>query len=224
MKLEFRSMIGGGLTAAAQAVVAGLVARFGATSRLPMHFDAAGRVDRWGDRQQVAGTIVVLAAFTVLSTLAFAVARRRTPEATRGLAVAEALMLLVTSLLVGLMTAIGFGQVHNDGGAQRIGMTLLWVILGAVGAFLGKTAPNPLVGVRTPWTRASRLSWDKSNRLAGRLFFWGGIAGVSVAPFAPQPLGMRASLTAALIIAGLSVAESWRVWRSDPHRRPILGG
>jgi uncharacterized membrane protein len=121
------------------------------------------------------------------------------------------------------MAAFGFGLMHADGGAGHLGMATLWLILGAIGAVLGKTPPNAVVGVRTPWSRASRLSWDKSNRLAGRLFFGAGVVGVLLAPLTPEPLGMRASTTVVLIIAGLAVMESWRVWRRDPDRGSMLG-
>lgn len=79
--------------------------------------------------------------------------------------------------------------------------------------------PNALVGVRTPWTYASRLAWDKANRLAGRLFFWFGLLGFAAAPLVPQPAGMRAVVVATIAIAALAVFESWRVWRDDPERR-----
>jgi uncharacterized membrane protein len=32
---------------------------------------------------------------------------------------------------------------------------------------MGKIRPNWFVGVRTPWTLSSKLSWDKTHRLAG---------------------------------------------------------
>ena len=63
--------------------------------------------------------------------------------------------------------------------------------------------------------------FDRSNRLAGRLFFWIGLAGLAAAPFAPQPLGVYALIGAILIAAALSVLESWRVWRDDPERQPF---
>ena len=86
------------------------------------------------------------------------------------------------------------------------------------GALLGKTSPNALVGVRTPWTFSSPLAWEKANRLAGRLFFWGGVAGGLAMPFAPQPAGFKAVTLGALAVAAVAVFESWRVWRGDPDR------
>ena len=46
-------------------------------------------------------------------------------------------------------------------------MGVLFIVLGN---FMGKIRPNWFVGVRTPWTLSSKLSWDKTHRLAGWLF------------------------------------------------------
>ena len=100
-------------------------------------------------------------------------------------------------------------------------MMVFGALFVVIGAFLGRVAPNPLVGVRTPWTFKSRLAWDRSNRLAGRLLFWLGLASVLSAPFAPQPAGMIAVVAGVLAAAAWSVFESWRVWRSDPQRQPF---
>jgi uncharacterized membrane protein len=78
-----------------------------------------------------------------------------------------------------------------------------------------------VVGVRTPWTYKSRLAWDRSNRLAGRLLFLIGLAGLVSAPWAVQPLALIALIVAILVAAVWSVIESWRVWRTDPDRQPF---
>ena len=100
-------------------------------------------------------------------------------------------------------------------------LTAVCALMAVIGAVMGKIAPNALVGVRTPWSLTSKLAWEKSNRLAGRLFFWGGLIGVFIAPVAPQPLGMQVFIAAVLLIAVVTVLESWRVWRSDPERRVV---
>lgn len=218
-----RDLAVGGAAAAVQAALAGLVVRFGLATPLPLHFTASGEVTHWGGRNEVAGVILMMAAVTFAVSLGLRLAVDRRLDSGRGLAIAEAVTLLATTFVSGLMAAIAFGYVGADQHDAWIRMAVLWLILGLVGSVLGKVAPNGMVGVRTPWTYASRLSWDKTNRLAGRLFLGAGLAGVLCAPFTPQPIGMQASIMMVLIIAGLLVLESWRVWRRDPDRRPSLG-
>ena len=109
----------------------------------------------------------------------------------------------------------------QPGVSMAMTAALMSLLFAVMGAFMGRIAPNPVIGVRTPWNYKSRLAWDRSNRLAGRLFFWLGLAGLITAPVLPQPLGFSLLIAGVLIAAGWSVFESWRVWRADPDRQPF---
>ena len=51
-------------------------------------------------------------------------------------------------------------------------LCLLFVLMGN---YLSTVKLNYFVGVRTPWTLESARVWAKTHRLAGKLFFWGGL-------------------------------------------------
>lgn len=196
--------------------LAGAIALFGPTHPLPMHFNAEGQVDRWGDRLEMAMMVLILAVVSALIAVAHWRATRE-GQAKAGQAKALFVTQLVLTLIALLNASLTWGWFDQPG--PRFGMAMVSAIVGVVGAVLGKTSPNALIGVRTPWTFGSRLAWDKANRLAGRLFFWGGLAGMIAAPFAPQPEGFRAVTFGVLAIAVIVVIESWRVWLIDPDRR-----
>lgn len=188
---------------------------------LPIHWNAAGQADNWSTRERVGGVLIGLAVLTLLLGGGMGVASRRTDDPTRARALRYAQLVVILSLpLVSLLAASASLSGTTDiGGA--VPMALMSVVLLLVGAFLGRVGPNPFVGVRTPWAYKSRLAWERSNRLAGRLFFIIGLAGLLTAPFAPRPLGLYALLTAIVLAALWSVVESWRVWRTDPDRQPF---
>jgi len=98
---------------------------------------------------------------------------------------------------------------------------LMSLILVLTGALLGRVSPNPFVGVRTPWTYKSRRSWDRTNRLGGRLLFLTGLAGLALTPFIPTAWAFSGLIVLILLITALTVFESWRVWRDDPERQPF---
>lgn len=197
--------------------LAGALAVFGPTHPLPMHFNIEGQVDRWGDRTEMAFWVLVLAVISaVITVVRWTAVRKREASSGRGLALAQFAGLLVLTMIALLNASLTWSWVDHPG--PRFGMALVSGILTLMGAMLGKTIPNALIGVRTPWTFGSRLAWDKANRLAGRLYFWGGLAGLVAAPFAPQPDGFRALIFGVLAIAGIAVFESWRVWLTDPDR------
>ncbi|WP_312163369.1 SdpI family protein [Phenylobacterium sp.] len=204
---------------AGQIALALYIARFGPTSPIPMHFDLSGEVDRWGTRRETAFVIGLMAGLSAVATfgLRHLSLGRRVPQASpRVMTLTTIVIVGVASAVSVLMAAMAFGL--TSVGAALFGHLTISFTLAGIGAYLGKVAPNPLIGVRTPWTLASRLAWDKSNRLMGRLFFWGGLAGILAAPFAPQPAGLQALAVGLLAAAVLAVFESWRVWREDPDR------
>ncbi len=209
--------------AIAQLGLAVAVAARGLPGAIPVHFDISGEANGWADRSQVALLLagIALGMPGVIAAMRGRWARSAATEERQGIDFAVVGLLAVSCLLVGLLASLAFGWGTVHGGRSQAGPTALWLIMTVLGAILGKIPPNLAVGVRTPWSRASRLAWDKSNRLAGRLFFWGGLAGLACTPFLPLPVAMRLSLCVVLIFAGLAVLESWRVWRRDPDRRPI---
>ena len=69
-----------------------------------------------------------------------------------------------------------------------------------IGNMLPKVKNNFFVGVRTPWTLSDAEVWNKTHRLAGFLFFFGGIAIVALAFL----LSELALFIAMMVIVGIA--------------------
>lgn len=193
----------------------------GPTTPIPIHFNLAGEADGWAPRGQVAwmvGALGVIAASTIGGCSLYARRAAGDPARRRSLKSAQLVSLLAFAGCIGLIAFPLFSAAPPSQGAH---MAVTALLLLAVGAFLGRVGPNVAVGVRTPWTYKSKLAWERSNRLAGRLMFWLGAAGLIASPFIVQPLGLIALIVGVLIAAAWSVFESWRVWRADPERQPF---
>ncbi len=210
-------------SAVSVALIAGAVwtALFGPTGDVPLHFGMDGRPDRWGDRNAVALLLGGLGLLNGVVGALTSLARGRSQDAARRRALG--MNQTVAALAFGGAGAFGAymslgGHAQADGAAPMAAASMLFLL---IGAFLGRTGQNPAVGVRTPWTYKSRLAWERSNRLAGRAFFWIGLIGLAASPFAPQPLGLQLTVGAVLLSALAAVIESWRVWRTDPDRQPF---
>ena len=100
---------------------------------------------------------------------------------------------------------------------------LLFIV---IGNFMSKIRPNWFVGVRTPWTLSSKLSWDKTHRLAGWLFMLMG-AVVRRGGTRSKRLGRSSpcwSIDAAVRRSGWSSTRTWctatiRIARRRPAPR-----
>jgi uncharacterized membrane protein len=193
----------------------------GPTELLPIRYNAAGQADDWGSRELLGSLLIGMALLTLVLGGGMGLAARRADDPSRSRALRYAQLVVVLSFpLVSLLIASASLSVTTDiSGALPLAAMSLVILL--IGAFLGRVGPNPFVGVRTPWAFKSRRSWDRSHRLAGRLFFVIGLAGLLTAPFAPRPLGLYLLLAGIILAALWSVIESWRVWRTDPDRQPF---
>ncbi|MES2835366.1 MAG: SdpI family protein [Pseudomonadota bacterium] len=193
----------------------------GPTSLMPIHWGADGQADGWGTRELVGGAILALGFLTLLIAGGMGMAAGRAEDSTRrrGLRMSQTVVLIALTGVALFAGSSTLGGVTDMGSAAPMaGMSLLFLV---IGAFLGRVGANPFVGVRTPWSYKSKLAWERSNRLAGRLYFLLGLAGLAASPLAPQPLGYQALGAGVLIAAVWSVFESWRVWRADPDRQPF---
>lgn len=192
----------------------------GPAGPIPVHFGPDGTPDRWGDRTEVGLMFLILAATAAVVCAGFSVYARRAADAARrrGLLTGQAVAAIGLAATAAFVGALSLGGSTPSPLLQMAGAAVLFLV---IGAFLGRVGPNVAVGVRTPWTYKSKLAWERSNRLAGRLFVLLGLAGVAAAPFAPQPAGLQLLLGAVMVAAAWSVFESWRVWRADPDRQPF---
>jgi uncharacterized membrane protein len=207
------------LLAALQVFLAAWVAVRGPEGPLPVHFDFHGQVNRWGDRNEIALVLLGLAALSIATHLLlnWSAARAGSDSANRiALVAARVVTLIAMGGASALMLSLGMGTFQ--GGHMQWMSVVAWLTLIGIGAVIGKVKPNSVTGVRVYWTRHSRLAWDRSNRLLGRIWFCGGLVGLVTMPLAHD-------LSAAMLPAGVSLFgtvaalfESWRVWRSDPDR------
>jgi uncharacterized membrane protein len=126
-------------------------------------------------------------------------------------------LLLAAIYAVGVLVALGYRV--NMTTAVGLAVDVLFIVLGNV---MGKIRPNWFVGVRTPWTLSSKLSWTKTHRLAGWLFIAMGL--LAAAWGLLQSAWMFGLMLAfdggcALVI----IVYSYIVYRKDPLRTTPAG-
>lgn len=192
-------------------------------ARFPVHWGFDGRPDRFGGRSE---------AFLGLPLLAFAVALsmaflpRLDPRGTNlqrsdtaFLTVWIGLLSLLALIQTGLtLIALGVWSGGEESPFNRLLAAGVALLLALTGNVLGKARPNWFLGVRTPWTLTSDLSWERTHRLAGRLFVLTGLAGLVAALALPVSTAMPLILVGVLAASVVSVIYSYLVWRRAPDK------
>jgi uncharacterized membrane protein len=123
------------------------------------------------------------------------------------------------AVLYAATVAAAFGRRINITTVAFLGTAALFLVIGNV---MSKIRPNWFVGVRTPWTLSSKLSWDKTHRLAGRLFLLMA-ALFAVVAFIHNTWTFAAMLAFDAICLVWIVVYSYLVYRSDPDPMPPAG-
>jgi uncharacterized membrane protein len=172
--------------------------------KLPIHWDIKGKIDGWVAKDQpflafyllptVFGGIVLLGLFVLpwLSPENFAVAGFR--------AIYDFVFFLVSALFAYLDGVFLTAQLTGSQLDPRwllVGIFVFFILLGPV---LGKVKPNFWMGVRTPWTIADPLVWERTHRLAAWLFGVTGVIGAVLAILGVNPI----ACFVLLLVAALS--------------------
>jgi len=86
---------------------------------------------------------------------------------------------VILSLFFGIVdTIIIYNLLHS---IEKMGLLLPSMVLllfTMFGNYLGNVRPNYFIGIKCPWTLNSDVVWIRTNKLAGKLWFWGGLAGL----------------------------------------------
>ena len=146
--------------------------------RIPLHWNAAGEVDRDGPRAVLWLLGPGLMALMALCGLALPWLSPRRDDmaafASTWLYSTGVVMALLAYVHVLVLIAATGGQVPMDR-AVPAGMCILLIL---VGNPLGKVRKNFYLGIRTPWTLSSDRVWYATHRLGARLMVASGVLGL----------------------------------------------
>ena len=188
--------------------------RLPADARVPIHWNAAGRIDGYAGKWAglMIGPIMAAVTSLIFVAVSFAEPQRDNLAKSRG---------LVTIAWIGMLGAavvVEFAQL-----ATLLGwpVPVATLIVGGIGLFfmalgnqLSKSRPMYMVGIRTPWTLADPDIWIATHRLGGKLMMAAGLVWLVAAAcgwvgaFAMLPL-MLVMMAASLV----PVVYSYLLWR-----------
>lgn len=202
------------LAATATAAAASVIAYPFLPRRVATHFDADGRADRYSSRTAAALTLpAVMMAFTIVnrSLGGWPGGGDREDAASGAQTRDEAIGLIQVALLPAHLAVLANG-VGVPVNMSRIPRVVYGVLMIAMGNVMPKLPRNGLIGVRTPWTLADPVVWERTHRLGGYLVIAAGFVTLASLPTGGKR-AERLSGTAVLGAVGLSAAYSFILYR-----------
>lgn len=157
---------------------------------VPSHWNLMGQVDGYDSKFFIAVLWPLVSVVTsgILFVLMPIGSRPEMQRLKKTQAVAQLLALtIILFLLVAQVTttAIALGFHIDIISVMNIAVSLLFIF---TGNYLGKLRRNFWVGIKTPWTIASDVVWERTHRLASWLYVGVGLLGIGVnlIPFTHQ--------------------------------------
>lgn len=84
-----------------------------------------------------------------------------------------------------------------------------------IGNYMPKTTRNRTMGIKIRWTLSNDENWNKTHRLAGKIYFWGGLA-VLISVILPVGVSMAVLIAMTLVSIIVPVLYSYSIYKK--HR------
>lgn len=144
---------------------------------VPVHFNINGEPDRMGSKSEMAFGVCLMAVLSVGIYFLMKYLPKIDPKqkdkdtGTVFIKIGYAVILLLSGIGVSIIYSTVTTKLEFD--------YLLFPALGIFFSYLGNIMynmkPNYFAGIRTPWTLDNEDNWKSTHRLAGKLWFGGGI-------------------------------------------------
>lgn len=188
-------------------MLAGIILWDKLPEQVPVHWDASWQPDNWVSKPMaVVGMPLVLAAiqwFAVIFTSMDPKNRNHTRK-----------VLNIVFWITPAVSILGNASIYAQALNKDVNMeTLVPIFLGLmfvyIGNYLPKCKQNYTIGIKTPWALDDEENWNKTHRLAGRLWVMGGFC-VIITSFLGSVFSV---LAVALIMCIIPYAYSYMLYR-----------
>ena len=141
---------------------------------MPIHWNSSWEVDGWAGKPfAVIGMPLLLAAIHWICILVTLSDPKRANHSGKMLVLVFWLIPAISVLMIGLSYSAAMGKEIK---LDLIVPVFLGLVFAAIGNYMPKAQQNYTIGIKLPWTLHSEENWNRTHRMAGRLWLICGIA------------------------------------------------
>ena len=191
-------------------------------SKLPttiaIHFDLQGNPDKFGGRNELLTMALLLTAMNVGIYLLLTNIYRIDPKkyAAENKDRLQSIALAVSIFLAAILCVIIYSSLKGN---IRFSIGLIFagvgLLLAIVGNYLPNLKPNYFAGLRLPWTLENEENWRKTHRLAGKLFFVGGIVLGVICLFTPPVASIVIFFAGTMAMVAIPCVYSYKLYKQQ---------
>ena len=188
---------------------------------VPTHFDIKGEADKSSSKSELWLIIGLIGLVSILVYLLLKFLPSIDPKkqvkygatAFKKIAIAVVFLMFLINCMV--IHAAQTGQ-FDFGKSLPIALGLFFAFMGNV---MYSIKPNYFAGIRTPWTLESDDTWRETHRLAGKLWFAGGLMIALCGLVFPFSTAIIILIVITIIITAWPVIFSYTYFKSHPNKK-----
>ena len=176
--------------------------------KVALHWNAAGEIDRWGDKIEL---LLIPFALPLLTYLILIIAPKIDPK--NKLKYMGKKFNNLKFILIVFMSGLAIYILYSTQNEMLLSPGITHIISGLLILILGnyfKTIKhNYFIGIRTPWTLESEIVWRETHILGGKLWFIGGLVIITSTLLTSAPLNEVILISTLTIIIAVPVVFSY---------------
>jgi uncharacterized membrane protein len=184
---------------------------------VPVHWNLEGEIDRYGSRTTLLMIPILLPLLTYLTFL-FAPLMDKKGQLGKMGANYNRLKFSVVLFTAVLASYILFAAREQTILLPSMIPGLIGLLFAVLGNYFPVLKQNIYIGIKTPWTLKSELVWDKTHRLAGRYWFFGGLSIVISSLFLDHSMTVTVLLVVTTVIAIVPIIYSYICYKKTVNK------
>ena len=167
-------------------------------AQVPMHWNSNGEIDRYGDRLELISIPILLPllVYIIFSIVPMVDPKKKLNKMGNKLQMLKVLLTITMSILALIIIYSAKNQSLTNPNYILLVIGVLYIIFGN---YFKTLKANYFIGIRTPWTLESESVWKETHKLAGKMWFVGGI----IVVFSSLILNKAQNYTLFLIITAI---------------------
>jgi uncharacterized membrane protein len=178
---------------------------------VPMHYGMDGKPNSYGSKGEflIISLLLPLVSALLYFLLKFLPSIDPKKQVKYGEATFQKLAFGMIIFLAAIGIAITFATVHQTFRMDKLLLPLVGLLFVFLGNLMHSIKPNYFAGVRTPWTLEDEGNWRATHRLAGKVFFAGGIIITIATLVLPENAAIFIFLPCVLVMAFVPITYSY---------------
>lgn len=141
--------------------------------KVPMHWNGAGEIDRYGDKKELLVMLFMLVGITYFVFLIIPSIDPKQKLQNMGNKLNN-LRMILTLFMSGLAVFILYSVQQKTSNPSFV-LAIIGLLFAFLGNYFKTIKPNYFIGIKTPWTLENEEVWKKTHELGGKLWFVGGL-------------------------------------------------